>query len=376
MFSPPANATFASGLVGLVLWFSLPQTSQASFVVVGKVTDEKQTLRLTLSWTLPDEGSQKDEKNFPTNNWNKVELDSPATIGQAAPTPRNLFVGLTHNGAPHTGILSFTNIGAKKGVTVTSAAQVNDVKGTTDYYFGSVKPAQGGKFDITLKGDVEVGKVGMTVSFKNSLDHPVNGQFIPSINGKSDFDAAEAFKDLQPGKTAKATFLGITDFTVETSGSGLTTTTLAFLGTAEGVPGIGELDLGSMSKLLAGFDEWLAPQLLDSSGGSLNIFVNLTQWLGSETTFSPLQSFTISGGVNDSLPGVFVSTTPITVNPDGSLQGTPFTGQAFVAGVIDGQAVAPAPSGLLLAISGLLSFVPCTLRCCRPVARHHGTSAS
>src|SRR6266851_80705 len=376
MFSPPVKAASATALVGLVLLFILPAASHADFVTVGKITDEKQTLRLTLNWTLPDKGSTTDEKAFSTDNWNKVELASLGHIGQAAPTPRDLLVGLKHNGAPKAGILGFTNIGAKKDVTVTSAAQVNDVKGI-DYYFGKVTPEKNGTFDITLKGDFATGKVGATVSFKNSLDHPVSGQFIPSFfNGDLDLDLAETFKDLQPGKTAQASFRGLTDYTVETSGSGMTTTTLAFLGTAEGVSGISELDLGPMSQLLADFDEWLAPQLLDSSGRSLTVFVNLTQWLGSEATFSPLQSFNISGGVDDSLPGIFVSTSPISVNSDGSLQGTPFTGQAFVGGIIDGQAAVPAPSGLVLVISGLLSFVPYTLRCCRRVARHDGTSAS
>jgi hypothetical protein len=375
MFSPLAKATAATGLVGFVFVLTLAPTSQAGFVIVGKVTDENLELRLNVNWTLPAKGTQEDKATFPTKNWTNVKLDSPDT-GQAAPTPRDLLAGLKHNGAPKGGVLSFRNIGAKKGVTVSSAAQVNDVKSKVDYYFGSVKPAQAGIFDITLKGDVELGKVGATASFKNSLDHPVSGKFIPSIDFEFDFQKEKPFKDLQPGKTTKADFEGLTDFSVETSGSGMTMTTLAFLGTAEGGSTISELDLGPMSKLLAGFGEWLAPQLLDSSGGSLNVFVNLTQWLGSGATFSPLQTFNISGGTSDSLPGVFVSTTPISVNSDGSFQGTPFTGQAFAAGVIDGQAAAPAPSGLLLAIAGLLSLVPCTIRCCRRVARHDGTSAS
>ena len=78
-------------------------------------------------------------------------------------------------------------------------------------------------------------------------------------------------------------------------------------------------------------------------------------WLGAQGSFSPLQEFDIVDGRSDLLPGIFVSTSPITVLNDGALQGTPFTGDVFAAGPIDGRSVAvSAPATLALTVIGLV----------------------
>jgi hypothetical protein len=280
------------------------------------------------------------------------------------------------------GVLQFNDINVGLVGTRTSAAKVPHGVAAVDYFTGSVRFV-GATAAVNLTGLHELGTVGARASFQNFETHTVSGKFIPSYAvGGLDPTLAVPFGPLQRGRTTTPPVTlpnkngaPPTDFQVQaTPGSGTTTTTLAFLGTAFGVTGVTELEMGPMAQLFVGSGEWFAPHLLDSGGGSLNVFVNLTQWLGSGGTFSPLQSFNISGGVNDSLPGIFVSTSPISVNPDGSFQGTPFTGQVFVGGAIDGGAAVPAPPGLALAISGLVSLVPWAVcfrrrsarRCSRP----------
>jgi len=406
MFRKPAKAIAATILSNLVLLVALPTTGRAGFVTVGQSTDTSLEFSRAFQWTFPAQGGQVDTAGpfiGKNNDWTVVQLNSPAPPNNAV-SPRDLDVRLQHapneeggkvGANPDEGLLTFK--GVQAGVTRTSLNKIGHGPGTSDFFFGSVGPDRfNDRFSIQLKGKHYTGGFQMTASFKNDQNHPVSGDIIPSyldptVPGfnpfmpKSSLDESKktSFKDLQPGKETKATLptkevvvngekltLPPTDFQVRASGSGTTTTTLAFLGTAEGVSGVTELEMAPLSLLLVGEDEWLAPDLLDASGGDLEVFVNLTQWLGSGATFTGLQSFSLSDGVSDDLPGVFVSTTPITVNNDGSLQGTPFDGQVFVGGTIDGQAVAvPAPSGLVLALAGMVSLAPFALRGCRSAVR-------
>lgn len=374
-FSPLAKAIVASAFGGLVLFLALPEASHAGFTQDGKFIDKSLEFRVSYSWQFPTQGGQADVAGpfvGPNNKWTVVQLNSPAPPNNMT-TPRNLTVTLQHSpnqGSntppnPVTGVLQFNDIDKGAVGTRTSATKVPHGVAAVDYFTGSVKFR--GSIEVNLTGLHELGTVGALASFQNFENHPVSGSFIPSYAvGGLDPALAVAFGPLQPNRTVSRGLPNKngappTDFQVQASGSGTTMTTLAFLGTAFGVPGVTELEMGPMAQLFVGFGEWLTPHLLDSSGGSLNVFVNLTQWLGSGATFNPLQTFNISGGVNDSLPGIFVSTSPISVNPDGSLQGTPFTGQVFVGGAIDGGSAVPAPSGLALAIAGLISLVPCAV---------------
>jgi hypothetical protein len=195
---------------------------------------------------------------------------------------------------------------------------------------------------------------------------PLTGEYFPSYDVTILGDPIP-FGTVKPGESAESKTLpkrngkDPTDYLVSAAGSAATQTTLAFLGTVEDAPGISELELASMTELLLGDGSFLVPMLRDPDGLlPLFVFVDLLQWIEAGATFDPLQSFSLVEGISDLLPGFFVSTSPITLNADGSFQGAAFIGAAVAAAGIDGRALEVAePSTISITA---LSFLVLLLR--------------
>lgn len=240
-----------------------------------------------------------------------------------------------------------------------------------DYFTGVVKVPRTGDLQITIAGMHEAALKLMEASFTNFTDKALTGYYQPSygVRKETGFPIVGdpiPFGTVDPGKSAKRETLpkkdgkDPTDYVVVASGSATTETTLAYLGTIEDDPAITELELAALTEMLAGPDGFVVPMLRELNAAvDLFVFVNLLQWLAAEATFSPLQTYDIEGGANDLLPGFFVSTTPVSMNLDGSFNGTPFSGLAFAAAAIDGHIV-PAPPTLALVAAAVLGLVVAT----------------
>ncbi|CCI04651.1 exported hypothetical protein [Microcystis aeruginosa PCC 9443] len=139
----------------------------------------------------------------------------------------------------------------------------------------------------------------------------------------------------------------LSDYAIRASGSGITETTLAFIGEVDGV--LTELDLSAATSLFVGFDPFLVPSL---NNQTLDLFVavDLVQWL-SNNPFTPGigDTFDVANGVSSLLPGFLFSTSEISFVPGtGFVNNAPFNGQVSFNGlVIDGQVVVPEPTSTL-----------------------------
>ena len=130
----------------------------------------------------------------------------------------------------------------------------------------------------------------------------------------------------------------LSDYSIRASGSGITETTLAFIGEVDGV--LTELDLSAATSLFVGSDPFLVPSL---NNQTLDLFVavDLVQWL-SNNPFTPEigDTFDVANGVSSLLPGFLFSTSEISF--------APFNGQVSFNGlVIDGQVVVPETTSTL-----------------------------
>jgi len=180
---------------------------------------------------------------------------------------------------------------------------------------------------------------------------------------------------------AEEKFYRLASYKISGSGSGLTDTHLAFLGDVDDV--LHEMDLGNAANFLAGQEEFFAPYLRATDEiTDLFVAIDLTQWLISGADFTPGQVFDFDNGLCEDLPGVLVATTPIsfvsgvgyviTAGDSESDEGG-YSGQAFAAGIIDGQQV-PEPSTIFLLGGGGLAFA--IWRAGRGLARRIGRVAS
>ncbi|PYJ03327.1 MAG: hypothetical protein DME25_12595 [Verrucomicrobia bacterium] len=125
------------------------------------------------------------------------------------------------------------------------------------------------------------------------------------------------------------------------SGSATQSMTLAFLGTVDGT--FNELDLDMGIQLLGNV---LLPALKNDDT-NLFIGVDLTQWQSFPTNFNALDTFTFAGGTNDALPGFLIGTSEVALGADGYETASPFSGEVYVAGAIDGEVPEPGIGALL-----------------------------
>jgi len=133
--------------------------------------------------------------------------------------------------------------------------------------------------------------------------------------------------------------------------------TLAFLGEVDGVPGM--LNLSGGFDLFGDEGRIVAPMFVDAAANPLDLFVavDLVQWLSFPTPYDPLDTFSITSGRSELLPGYLFSTSPIDYDPlSGFTTGNPFDGDVFVAGNVDGSTV-PEPATLILLGLGSLVMI-------------------
>jgi hypothetical protein len=128
-----------------------------------------------------------------------------------------------------------------------------------------------------------------------------------------------------------------TDYVVKLTINPTTELTLAFLGEVDGVPG--KLDL------VAGFDlfgnpEITAPMFHAANSTDLFVAVDLSQWLSFPTVYDASDTFSITAGKSDQLPGYLFSTSPIDFDPVAGYTTTnPYEGEVYVSGTVDGKAL-------------------------------------
>jgi PEP-CTERM motif len=145
-----------------------------------------------------------------------------------------------------------------------------------------------------------------------------------------------------------------TDIVITYRGSSSTQTTLAFL--AGDIGGLEKLDLSLGTDFFVGLDEFIAPMLFNETQ-DLFVSIDLVQWLGFPTAYNPFDTFVITAGGNDLLPGFLVSTSPIAFTTSGFVTDSPFTGMVQVVGNIDGQVMVPQPSTVALVGLGALGLL-------------------
>lgn len=342
-----------------------------------------------------------DGKNFPDRKcWTVKSLSSAKA---AAGKNRDLSVEVQHfpgevlahlgppppHGPNGTGaVLEFKDI-AQPSTRGAAARVAHDEH--SDYFFGKItafRPALKASPTIDVSGRHETAPLNLVrPSFRNFLNGPVTGEFLPSYHTnpfspfpqvvspqqnkqpfnlkKGEATTGNAFRqqcfDIDGNPVAdndpKCLFkMDPSDYTVRVSGSATTETTLAFLGTSEGVSGVTELELAPLIDMAVGTDTFLVPSLREESGLTpLFVFVDLTQWLAAGISFDPLENFDLLAGLSDSLPGFFVSTSPISLNQDGSFLGAPYSGTLIAAGAIDGGLV-PLPGTLLLLLAASVAL--------------------
>jgi len=345
--------------------------------------DNSDDFRAVFDWTFPAAGADNAGPFVGGNkNWTVVSLNSNTTpngpgvrnlviLAQHAPATQKPAAGVGPN--PEKGVLVFPTIlrpkpGQPFARTLTDATRIVHAfpdpnrAPHSDYFIGILKVPMIGNPTIKVFGKHVGVQNPFEASFENFSNEPLMGSFTPSY-GKDAFGPDISFGTVQPGKSVKKTLpnkdaKAPSDFFVSVHGSVETQTTLAFLGETDDASGVSELELAALTEMLTGNDGFLTPMLRDSTlESNLFVFVNLLQWLGADGTFNPLQTYDITGGVNDLLPGYFISTTPITLGFDGTPQGTPFAGKVFAAGGIDGRALSvPEPSSLVLVGCAILTF--------------------
>jgi hypothetical protein len=125
-------------------------------------------------------------------------------------------------------------------------------------------------------------------------------------------------------------------------------TTMGFVGATDGVPGL--LDLGSTAALFEGGSDFFMPDLVDPSGQTLYVAIDLAQWLNDPQPFATGDTFSFSSGISDSLPGVEVGFSPFSTDPTTGafVTASPASGVFMDEGKLDGQAVVPEPASLSL----------------------------
>jgi hypothetical protein len=284
-------------------------------------------------------------------------------------SPGERFADPGHGPNAANGVLGFFDIQRPPGGKSVHASTNRIAHGNhSDYFTGVLRVPRTDDLSITIKGRHEGPLKPFEASFTNFTDKPLTGYYQPSYSITRPGDEIPntgdriPFGTVQPGQSAKREKLpkkddkDPTDYVVVASGSATTQTTLAYLGTIGDDPSINELELAPLTEMLAGPDGFIVPMLREINAAiDLYVFADLLQWLAAEATFTPLEQYDIVGGTNDLLPGFFVSTTRVSVNPDGSFVGTPYSGIAFAAAGIDGHVV-PAPSTLAQVATGILGL--------------------
>jgi hypothetical protein len=224
---------------------------------------------------------------------------------------------------------------------------------------GGIYPAGLSRFTGSLRdiGMTPLTGVTFTPDYRvPGMANPVNGGNImaPDLapGRRTEVDLARQ----DPAPPAGGT---LASYTVRASGSPTSETELAFLGSVDGLSGMfNELDLDAAALAFVGFDEYLVP-MLHNELQPLFVAVNLTQWLSNPTPFFGGENFDFVNGTSPDLPGILVSTTPITLDPDmGYVSAGAFTGEASVAGAIDGEVIgAPEPATFTLLGIGVVGCV-------------------
>jgi hypothetical protein len=361
-----------AGLVTIAACAALlvvPNRSWAAYTA-GAVVDNACDFQRDFEWTFPVAGVDNSPGGIGGGagaNWIIASLTSPAPAGGPT-TIRNLTVVARHqsgtapcdplHGAnPAGGTMTFPNVARPPiGSEVRSAAVRIEHGDHADYFGTAIQVPETGNLKIRVKG--RHGEVRLTkASVHNETGKRLTLTIFPSYR-QADGTTTEG-AGIEVGAVGKNSHKEIdlprepgtgnapTNYRVVAFGSARSDTTLAFLGEVSGISRVTELELAPMIQLfgtrsVTGRSEILAPMLRDPGEVvDLYAFVDLTQWVASRASFSPLQRFSLSAGTSDDLPGYFVSTTPITLDAEGSPSGTAFTGEVYASITIDG-AVAPA----------------------------------
>ena len=359
-----------SRLLALVITMLLASPAWSGITVVPPVTNTKYDYKFVATWDF-DLGANEAANPAITGPWG-VFLFSDASVDG---TSKTLLVDVNHNEAPHgegvnlipritLGPLTRPNVGtvriakAKQEAhqshydIVRVLAQVPAAGQATITSTGTHSSRPLGSWSaLGLQGNIKV--TAMTADGTQYV--PQNGQpqaVVPSNHPS--------------GALAPNT----TEYTLHAAVGGaalpadpLNVTSLSFIGDIGGSPA--QLDFGAAAEAF-GFlapEDYLAPVMADGAN-LLDTYVgiDLTQWL----SFMPSgfgtgnygDHYTFLNGYCDQLPGIYLSTTPVSFNPTSGQyeSSSPASGDFTVAGFIDGQAV-PEPASVVLGLIGFTAVV-------------------
>ncbi len=366
----PISRLLAGTAAVLVCLAAAPQARGAYLAAAG-AAQAPCSFKASHPWSFPAAGA---DNSAPLGgpNWT-YDFASPAPA--AGPTTiRDLTVNITHpdpapvcdiaHGAGPAIALALPNVQrAPIGPAGRAVARRVEHGTHADYVVAAVTtPAAGnltikvtgihgdgppGGWSFTNIGTSNYSSVKITPSYRNADGSIQEGEEINgggvltgfTINGRLPRDAAGNLP---------------TNYTVRAFGSPMTLTTLAFLGLVDGIAGVTELELGTLIDLFGG--TFLAPVLRAADQvEDLFVFIDLTTYLGLETTFDPLESFVFVDGTTEELPGLSVFTTQFTLNPDGTLSGDRFSGVLIADAMIDGTTI-PVPAPALLFATALIGL--------------------
>ena len=295
-----------------------------------------------------------------------LSVDNPVPVDGFRSRTAAAQVG--HGKAVDIGILR-TNVTRTNGAIASASVAVAGLHRGVDQV--AVKPSFHNDLatpeDISIQPDYRLNDPRHTIVKLSPTNPPEKGgELKAKVQGHGDLDSSRLPNTIHTGRPGDlddetgTTFFGtLASYDMLVSGSPMTDTTLAFLGLVDGE--FSELDLAAAIELFIGFNEFFVPSLRPVADPSLPLYVgvDLTQWLGAEAVFSPLDIFNLTNGMSDALPGILVSTSPITLGLNGYETANPFSGQVFAAGRIDGRDVAvPEPATLVLVLIGLALGTP------------------
>jgi PEP-CTERM motif len=342
----------------------------ADITVVPPVTNNKYDYRFVATWDF-DVGADEAANPAITGDWGVFLFSDTSVDG----VEKDLFVDVNHNIPPHgegvnlipritLGPLSRPDMGTSR---VAKARQEDHGDHYDIVRVLAQVPAGNAQASITTTGTHSIkplgswSALGLSGKIKVKAKTADDEEYTPEKGGEQ----MVVPSDHPSGRLRPDT----NEYTVYAAVGGavlpedpLVVTSLSFIG--EIGDDTAQLDFGAAAEAFGYHapNAFLAPVLADGeSFMDTYVGIDLTQWL----SFMPSgfdegelgNHYTFVDGYSDDLPGIYVSSTPVSFNSTTGMyeSASPVSGDLTVAGFIDGKAV-PEPTSLVLSLIGLAAL--------------------